>query len=45
MTPVNTSQLIENLPLELLEKLLARLSIPDILRMKQVRRFHDLPSR
>ena len=38
MNPTSNSQLTERLPLELLEKVLAYSSIPDILRMKQVRR-------
>jgi hypothetical protein len=41
MSPTGSSQLTERLPLELLEKVLAYTSIPDILRMKQVRRLYD----
>ena len=36
MNPTDTPQLTERLPFELLEKVLANVSVPDILRMKQV---------
>ena len=41
MSPTGTPQLTERLPLELLEKVLANVSVPDILRMKQVGRVSD----
>jgi hypothetical protein len=45
MSCTGSSQLTERLPLELLEKVLAYASIPDILRMKQVRRLSNRASR
>ena len=41
MRATGTSQLTTRLPLELLEKVLARVPVLDILRMKQVRRISD----
>ena len=41
MAPTGILQLTEKLPLELLEKVLAHTSVPDILRMKQVGRNSD----
>lgn len=41
MNPMGTSQPTERLPLELLEKMLTYMSVPDILRMKQVGRSSD----
>ena len=41
MNPIGTSQPTERLPLELLEKVLTYMSVPDILRMKQVGRSSD----
>jgi hypothetical protein len=41
MSPADTSRLIERLPPELLEKVWAFTSVPDLLRMKQVRGLYD----
>jgi hypothetical protein len=41
MSPTGIPQLTERLPPELLEKVLAYVSIPDILKMKQVGGLYD----
>ena len=41
MSPTGILQFTEKLPLELLEKVLAHTSVPDVLRMKQVGRTSD----
>ena len=43
MGPTGISQLTESLPLELLEKVLAYASVPDILKMKQVGKTSSRP--